>query len=166
MKGLSNKEIEIVAFLEFEQKYFFTKEDIKNFFTTKNQIRHTIYKLLKKGRIISLNKIKYYLIPIKAKTGKWYENSFVMADEVMNGKDYFIGGWASAHHWHLTEQVPMKIEIHTTKRQGTKKFLTTTIIFKRTTQKRLKQAITQEINGHQFKILNKEESQKWMKSRK
>ena len=166
MEGLSSKEIEIVAFLEFEQKYFFTRGDIEKFFTTKNQLRHTIYKLLKKGRIISLNKTKYYLIPMKAKTGKWYENSFVMADEVMNGEKYFIGGWASAHYWRLTDQVPMKIEVYTTKRQGTKKYLTTTIIFKRTTQKHLKNALRKKINGHEFKILNKEESQKWMKSRK
>ncbi|MFH1174368.1 MAG: hypothetical protein V1725_04500 [archaeon] len=165
VKGLSDKEMEIVAFLEFEQKYFFTKKDIEKFFTTKNQLRHTIYKLLKKDRIISLNKSKYYLIPVKAKTGKWYENSFIMADEVMNGKNYCIGGWAAAHYWRLTEQVPMKIEVYTTKRQGTKKFLTTTILFKRTTPKHLQQTIKQELNYHTFMILNKEESRKWLKSR-
>ncbi|MCX6709950.1 MAG: hypothetical protein NTV63_03310 [Candidatus Woesearchaeota archaeon] len=165
MKGLSDKEIGIVSFLEFEQKYFFSKKDIKNFFSTKNQVRHTIHKLLKKERIISLNKRKYYLVPIKAKSGKWSENSFMMADEVMDGKNYFIGGWAAANYWRLTDQVPMKIEVYTTKRQGTKRFLTTTIIFRRTTEKRLKQAIKAEVNGHEFKILNKIESEKWMKSR-
>lgn len=166
MKGLSSKEMEIVAYLEFEEKYFFSKDDIKRFFSTYNQTRHTTYKLLKKGRIVSLNKKKYYLIPVKAKTGKWYENSFVIADEVMEGKDYFIGGWAAAHYWRLTDQVPMKIEVYTPKRQGTKKFLTTTIIFRRTTQKNLKNSVIEKINGHEFRILKKEESERWMKSKK
>jgi len=165
MKGLSDKEMEIVSFLEFEQKYFFTRKDITKFFSTENQIRHTIHKLLKKKRIISLNKHKYYLIPIKAKTGRWYEQSFILADEIMDGKEYFIGGWAAAHYWRITDQVPMKIEVHTTRRQGIQKFLTATIIFRRTTKKRLTRAITRKINHHQFLVLNKKETQEWMRLR-
>lgn len=165
MFGLSKKEIELISVLEFEEKYFFTSADVDKFAKDKTQRYNIIKNLIKKGRIIPLNKSKYYLIPIKAKTGKWYSNSFIMADEVMNGKEYFIGGWAAAHYWRLTEQVPMKIEVYTTKRQGTKKFLTTTIIFRRTTKNRLKQAVTEKINNHYIKILNKKESKKWLKSR-
>jgi len=138
MKGLSKKEIELISSLEFEEKYFFTKEDVAPFITTENQRRHIIHKLMKKKRIIKLNKSKYYLIPIKAKTGKWYEDSFVMVDEVLNGDNYFIGGWAAANYWKLTDQIAMKIEVYTTKRQGIRKFLTTTIIFRRTSPKDLK----------------------------
>lgn len=165
MKGLSEKEMEIVSFLEFEKKYFFTREDIASFFSSYNQTRHTLHKLIQKGRIINLNRNKYYLIPIKAKSGKWVENSFTLVDEVMNGRDYFIGGWASANYWGLTEQVPMKIEVFTTKRNGIKKYLATTIIFKRTTKARIKKALTKEINAHSFRILGEEESKKWLKSR-
>jgi len=60
---------------------------------------------------------------------------------VINEKDYFIGGWVTANYRMLTEQVPMKIKVFTTKRQGIKKYLTTTIIFKRTTIKRIKDAV-------------------------
>ena len=165
MKGLSSKEMEIISHLEFEKRYFFNRQDIKKFFKTYNQMRHTIHKLLQKNRIIRLNRKKYYLIPVKARTGKWAEESFILVDEVMDGEDYFIGGWAAANHWRLTDQIPMKIEAYTTKRQGIKKFLATTIIFRRTTKKRLSQAVTEKIMEHTFKILNKEESKKWLKSR-
>ena len=83
----------------------------------------------------------------------------------MNGKGYFIGGWAAANFWRLTEQIPMRMEVFTTKRQGIKKYLATTIIFKRTTKKRTARAITREMNGHTFRILSKEESKRWLKSR-
>ena len=36
MKGLSNKEIEIVSFLELNEKNFFTRDDVKNFFKNNN----------------------------------------------------------------------------------------------------------------------------------
>ncbi|MCF7799206.1 hypothetical protein K9M74_04865 [Candidatus Woesearchaeota archaeon] len=165
MNGLSTKELEIIAYLEFDGKYFFTRDDVKHFFETKNQERHTFYKLLKKGRIEKLNKIKYYLVPIKAKSGKWAEWSFIIVDEVMNGEDYFIGGWAAANYWKLTDQVPMKTEVYSTKRQGKKKFLTTSIIFRRTSSKRLNKAVTKKIDNHTFKILSKEESKKWLSQR-
>jgi hypothetical protein len=59
----------------------------------------------------------------------------------------------------------MKIEVYTTKRQGIKKYLTTTIIFKRTTKEGLKRAVTQKIGDHGYKILNKEDAAEWMRSR-
>lgn len=165
MKGLSAKEMEIVSHLEFEKKYFFTREDVSDFFTTNNQQRHRFHKLLQKERIVKLNKDKYYLIPVRAKTGKWAEDSFVIIDEVMNGEDYFIGGWAAANYWGLTEQVSARIEVYTTKRQGIKQYLTTTIIFKRTTKERLKSAVTEFVHQHTVQILNKEECKKWLTSK-
>lgn len=165
MKGLSKKETEIIAELEFNDKYYFNRDDIKHHFEKESQMRHTIHKLLGKKRIVSLNKNKYYLIPIKARKGKWAQDPFILADEIFNGKDYFIGGWASANYWRLTDQIPMKIEIYTTKRQGIQKILNTTYIFKRTTQKRIQKSVIKRIKGHKFKMLNLEETKEWMKSR-
>jgi predicted transcriptional regulator of viral defense system len=165
MKGLSDKEIEIIAYLEFDKKYFFTRKDISSFFKSYNQTRHTIHKLIQKERIISLNRNKYYLIPIKAKTGKWCENPFILADEIFNGKNYYIGGWAAANYWNLTEQVPFWIEVYSTKRQGKKIMLSNRFIFRRTSKKRIKTAITKNSNGHNFKIMNIEEMKDWMKLR-
>ena len=167
MKGLSKKEVEVISALEFDKKYYFTRDNISHHFQKEAHLRHTIHKLLKKERIISLNKNKYYLIPIKARRGKWADDSFIIADEIFNGKNYFIGGWAAANYWRLTDQLPMKIEVYTTKRQGVSKILNTTFIFRRTTQKRIDaSAISEKIGEHTFKIINKEESKKWYKQRR
>ena len=165
IKGLSKKEMEIIAWLEFYQKYFFSIEEIRSFFKNKMQRYNTIKNLIKKKRIVKLNKSKYYLIPIKAKSGGWSENAFIIADEIMDGKDYFIGGWSAANYLGLTDQMPFWIEVYTTRRQGKKKILNTGFIFKRTTHKKIKKAIIKKINKHAFKIMNKREMKKWMKSR-
>lgn len=167
MEGLSKKEIEVISALEFDKKYYFTRDDIRYHFQKESKLRHTIHKLLKKERIISLNKNKYYLIPIKAKRGKWADDAFVIADEIFNGKNYVIGGWSAANYWRLTDQIPMKIEVYTTKRQGTYKFLNTTFIFRRTTQKKIETtSVTEKIGEHDFKIMSKEESKQWFKKRR
>ena len=84
---------------------------------------------------------------------------------MFNGKDYYIGGWSAANYWRLTEQVPMKIEIYTNKRNGRATILNTTFIFKKTTQKRINNAVTKKVRDHAFNILDKKESAKWLKSR-
>ena len=165
MKGLSEKEMEIVAHLEFEQKYFFTMDDIKKFFSSYNQRRHTLHKLIQKGRIVKLNRSKYFLVPVKARTGKWSDHPFIIIDEICDGEGYFIGGWAAANYWRLTDQIPMWREVYTTKRQGKTKILNTGIIFRRTTKKKIARAVVEEVKGHQFRIQGKEDSRRWMKSR-
>ena len=84
---------------------------------------------------------------------------------MFNGKDYYIGGWSAANYWRLTEQVPMKIEIYTNRRNGRATILNTTFIFRKTTQKRIDNAITKKIMNHTFKILGKGESAEWIKSK-
>lgn len=165
MKGLSKTEIAAIADLEFRQKYYFTKEDIKDHFQNKRQIINTIYTLRKKGRIVPLNKNKYFLVPIKARAGKWTDAPLIIADEMLNGKDYFIAGWYAAYYWKLTDQIPMQVDIYTTKRQGKRVLLNKRFVFHRTTKKRIEESVTQKIQGHAFKILPRSASKKWMKSR-
>ena len=166
LKGLSKKEVEIIAWLEFNKKYFFSIEEIKQFFKNKTQRYNIIKNLLKKKRILKLNKTKYYLVPIKAKSGSWAEDPFIVIDESMNGKDYYIGGWGAANYWMLTDQIPFRYDIFTTRRQGKMKVLNTEIIFHRTTKNNIKKkAIIQKIQNHEFRIINKKESKKWMKLR-
>ena len=165
IKSLSQKEVEIIAWLEFYQKYFFTIKEIEQFFKDKSQRYNTIKSLLKKKRIVKLNKEKYYLVPIRARTGGWAEDPFILADEIFNSKDYFIGGWSAANYWHLTDQIPFRIEAFTTKRQGRKKILNTEFIFRRTTPEKIKMAVTRKINKHLFLIMNKKQMKKWMKLR-
>lgn len=165
MEGLSKNEVKIVAWLEFNKKYFFTSKDIEQFAKNKMQRYNIIKRLLKKKRIVKLNRRKYYLIPIKAKSGFWTEHPFIIVDEACDGQDYMIGGWSAANYWRLTDQIPMRIDIYTTKRQGTLKVLNTKIVFHRTSEKQLEHAVIRKIGDHPFKILNKDGSKKWLKSR-
>lgn len=166
MKGLSKKEIEVISDLEFNKKYYFTREDIQSHFINKKQMINSLYNLTKKSRIIRLNKDKYFLVPIKARTGKWTDNPEIIADEICNSRDYYIGGWYAANYWGLTEQIPMQIDIWTTRRQGKFKILNTRFVFHRTTKKDIeKKAVTEKIENHSFKIMNENYSKKWMKSR-
>ena len=165
IKSLSQREVEIVAWLESYQKYFFTIKDIGHFFKDKPQRYNTIKNLLKKKRIIKLNKEKYYFVTIKARTGGWAEDPFILADEIFNSKDYFIGGWTAANYWRFTDQIPFSIDIFTIKRQGEKTLLNTKFIFHRTTPDKIKKAVVRKVNNHQFLIMNKKEMEKWIKSK-
>ncbi|MBS3137710.1 hypothetical protein J4232_04710 [Candidatus Woesearchaeota archaeon] len=165
MESLSKKEVEIIADLEFRKKYYFTTEDIRQHFENKKHIVNTIYRLRRKQRILKLNKNKYYLVPIKARYGKWTDNPLIVVDEICNGKDYFIGGWYAAYYWKLTDQIPMQVDIYTTRKQGKMKVLNKRFVFHRTSEKNMKKYVVQQITEHEFRIINQKESKLWMKSR-
>ncbi len=165
IKGLSRREVEIIAWLEFYKKYFFTSKEVTKFFKNKNTLYRGIQKLLSKKRIIKLNQNKYYLVPIKAKSGSWSEHPFIIIDEMCNGKDYYINGWASANYWDLTDQVPMAYEVYASKKQGVSTVLNTKIIFHRIRKIDQFKTITRKIGGHPFIIMNKKYSKKWIELR-
>ncbi len=165
MKGLSNKEIQVVADLEFRKTYYFTASDILHHFNSKCQMINTLYTMKKKGRIVRLSKQKYFLIPIKARKGVWTDHPLIIADEMCNGQDYFIGGWFAANYWGLTDQIPFQVDIYTTKRQGKLHILNTHFLFRRTTHKKIREkSIIRKLKGHPFRILTKRDAQKWLKS--
>jgi predicted transcriptional regulator of viral defense system len=165
IKGLSEREVKIIAWLEFYKKYFFSSKDIEQFFKGKNTLYRGIQKLLSKKRIIKINQNRYYLVPIKAKSGSWSEHPFVIIDEICNGENYYINGYASANFWHLTDQIPSTYDIYTTNRQGIKIVLNTRIIFHRVRNIDKSKIVIKKIKEHNFTIINKKESKKWLNLR-
>jgi len=165
LSGLSSKEVEIIAWLEFYQKYFFTSNDIKQFFNTKNTLYRGIQKLLTKKRIVKLNQNKYYLIPIKAKSGGWAEEDFIIIDEICNSGGYYIGGWSAANYWRLTDQIPFWHDVFTTNKRGRRKILNTGIIFHQIRKIDKSEYTIEKIKEHEFKILKKGEAKKWIRLR-
>ncbi len=160
-KGLSGREIDMVSYLELNEKFFFRRSDIKKFFKNDNEMNVYIHRLKKKGRIIKLNKSKYYLIPVKAYKGHWSEYPFVVIDEIFNGKDYCIAESTAAHFWGLIEQIPTKIVVYCTKKQGQRKIFGFTIFFKR--KKKLEHFVEQKTDNHKFLVQSKESVKKWLK---
>lgn len=158
-KGLSDREIKIISYLELEGKRFFLRKDIEQFFKSEKDLAFYIYKLKQKSRIERVNKEKYYLIPIQAYRG-WSEHPFVVADEIFNAKGYYIGGKAAANFWGLIDQLPTVIDIFSTKKQGTKNILGSTFKFRRV--RKLVKAVKRKIKDHAFWIASKEESKKWI----
>jgi len=161
VKGLSGKELEVISYLELNEKFFFKREDIRKFFKNDNEMNVYIHNLKKKGRIVKLNKSKYYLIPIRAYRGHWSEHPFIIVDEIFNGKDYYIAESAAAYFWGFIEQIPTKIVVYCTNKQGEKKIFGFDIIFKR--KRKLGSYVKKEIKGHKFFVQSKEETKKWLK---
>lgn len=160
MKGLSGKEIEVVSYLELEGKRFFIRRDIEKFFRNSNELNVYIHRLVRKCRIIRINRSKYYLVPIQAYRGRWSEHPFVVIDEMLNGKGYYIGGKSAAHYWGLIEQIPTEIDVYSRTRQGKKKIFNITISFRRV--RKLPRHVKRRIKDHDFLIATKEESRKWI----
>ncbi len=165
MKGLSSKELEIVSKLEFDETYYFSRDDIRPRFENHKQMLNTIYRLKKKGRIVPLSKKKYFLVPIKAPESKWTDNPLIVLDQMFNSKDYIIGAWYAAWYWKLTDQVPMQIDVYTTKRQGVTTLLNKRYVFHRTTKNKISKAVIEKIRDNTFRIVSKEDTKKWFKSR-
>ncbi len=164
MKGISKKEINMISMLELKEKFFFTREDIRQFFKNDNEMNVYIHRLKEKGRIIRINRTKYYLIPVRAFKGHWSEHPFIVIDEIFNGKGYYISGMAAAHYWGLIDQIPAQIEARCIKKQGKRKIFNFTIIFKRTRSLNAKDFVKQKIKGHDFNIVSKKEIE-WKMSR-
>ena len=165
MSGLSKKELEMVSFLELNKKFFFTRDYVRRFFKNDNELSVYIHRLIRKNRIVKLNKSKYYLIPVKAYKGNWSEHPFIIIDEIFNSKNYFIDGYAAAHYWGLIEQIPTQIEVFTSNKQGTRKVFDFTIIFKRIRKNKMEGFISQKIKDHTFIIASKKKVEKWLKSK-
>jgi predicted transcriptional regulator of viral defense system len=161
-KGLSEKELKFISKLELKNKYFFTRDEIRNNFTSDNEMNVYIHRLKKKGRIIKLNKSKYFLIPIKAVGSKWSEHSFILIDEIMDGKDYCIVGKAAPFYWKLIDQIPFEYEVYNTKKHEVVNMFHTRINFKKRRKVNLPNSTIKEIQGHRFIIATKKESRKWI----
>lgn len=159
IKGLSDKEIKIVSFLELEEKRFFSKKDIRGFFKSKGDMYKYLASFKRKGRIVRINKDKYYLVPIQAQRG-WAEHPFIVADEMFNGNKYYVGGKAAVHYWGFIDQLPAVIDVFSTTRQGTKTVLGAKFRLKRV--RKLGKSVKRTIAGHGFLIAGKEESKKWI----
>lgn len=159
--SLSEKELKFISKLELKERYFFTRDNIRANFTSDNEMNVYIHRLKTKGRIIKLNKTKYFLVPVKAVGNNWSEHPFIIIDEIMNGENYCIVGKAAANYWKLIEQIPFEFEVYNTKKHGIIKIFNVRLNFKKRREKNLPKRVKRSIYNHFFIIASKEESKKW-----
>ena len=159
--SLSEKELSFISKLELKKKYFFTREEIKDSFTNENEMNVYLHRLKRKGRIIRLNKEKYFLIPVRAIGKNWSEHPFILIDEIMNGKNYSIVGKAAAYYWKFIEQIPQEYEVYNTKRHEIMYIFNTKINFRKRREENIPKSSEKEINSHPFQIVPKIEAKKW-----
>lgn len=161
-KSLTEKEIKFISKLELKEKYFFTREDIEDNFTSANEMNVYLHRLKYKGRIIKLNKSKYFLMPIKAVGNKWSEHPFIIIDEIMNGKDYCIVGKAAVNYWKLIDQIPFEFEVYNTKKHEAMEIFHVRLNFRKRRKQNIPKGVARNLQNHKFIIASKEESKKWM----
>lgn len=158
-KSISEKEMAFISRLELKQKYFFVRKDMRPYFTSVNEMNVYLHRLKRKGRIMKLNKNKYFLIPIKAVGGNWSEHPYIIIDEIMNGEDYCIVGKAAAYYWKWIDQIPVEYDIYNTKKHGLMEIFRVRLHFRK--RRKISRGVARSRYGHPFIIASKEESKKW-----
>ena len=158
-KSLSEKELQFISKLELKEKYFFTRDDIRNNFKNNNEMNVYINRLKNKNRIIKLNKTKYFLIPVKAVGNNWSEHPFIVIDEIMNGKDYCIVGKAAAHYWKWIDQIPVEYEVYNKKKHSKVTIFNSRLNFRK--RRKIPGGVIKEIYKHKFIIASKKEAKQW-----
>lgn len=82
------------------------------------QVRKLASRLVRKKRLIRLKRGLYLFAPMKAgKEGYWTEDSLASVPRFMEGKEHYVSFWAALNHYGLNEQIPIVIQIVTTKQQ-------------------------------------------------
>ncbi len=114
--GLSKDEIYLISRAEFEKEELITTQFAQKLFSNSNKASKVISSLVRKRRIICLEKGKYLPIPLKAPNQQWFPNEFVVADLWMKQIPYYIGYFTMYNYWGLTEQIPQTVFVLNTKK--------------------------------------------------
>ncbi|MBI5701624.1 hypothetical protein HZC34_07295 [Candidatus Saganbacteria bacterium] len=111
IKTLSEKEIELLARLEYEGKEVYTRKEITSFCKNKRMASYLIKKLLEKRRIKKIIKNIYILIPMKAPHGRWAVNEYLIAKALARNANYYIGYAPVFNSYGFTDQMAQTIYI-------------------------------------------------------
>jgi len=131
IKTLGKTSARLIARLYDLNKVIFTIEDVARVTGLDYFSAGRLISELKKRQIIStLKKGKHVIIPqelgsIETYLGNWY----VVARELVNSKDYYIGFYSAMKYWAMTTQPIVKMFVVTTKRQIPPKELAEKISF-------------------------------------
>jgi predicted transcriptional regulator of viral defense system len=110
-KGLSKDELYLISRAEYEKQKLLTNEYAKKLFGDPKKTANILSKLKRKGRLIQIERGKYFIVPIKSPNQLWSPNEFVTAKYWMGDLPYYLGYFSMYNYWGFTEQVPQTVII-------------------------------------------------------
>ena len=115
-RNLSKEEVYLISRAEYEKQKLITTAYVRGLYVGRNKASKIIASLLKKKRLIRIEKGKYLIVPIKAPNQQWTPNEFVAAALWMGSTPYYIGYFTMYNYWGFTEQVPQTVYVLNTKK--------------------------------------------------
>lgn len=115
MAGIGTKETELIATLSDRRiRVFSVAEAAKILKITRSTASDLVLRLLKKKKLIRIEKARYLIIPPEAwKSGEYTEEGIIIASQLL--KPYYISYWTALSFYGWTEQPSRTIFIATTK---------------------------------------------------
>lgn len=75
------------------------------------------WQLARKNRLIRIKKGTYFFAPMKSGAkGEWSEEAMALLSSMMGDAPYYISFWAALNFHMLTEQIPIAVQVASTKR--------------------------------------------------
>lgn len=155
--SLSKDEMELISRLEYQGIRILSRQYLLSIYPGNvRKVDNLLFNLTKKGRLKQLARTKYLVIPIKAPYQAWGENEFLIADALMEGRDYYIGYNNMFNFYGFMQQVPQTIFVLNAKYSKEKVINSTKYKFIKIDSKKLYGLTYLEIDGIKVKISDKE----------
>lgn len=119
-KNISKDELALLSRAEYESVTFLTKDYVRKIYPDLIKAANILNRLTKKGRLIQIERGKYFIVPLRAPNQFWSPNEFIVADFWMKDVPYYIGYFTMYNYWGLTEQISQKVFILNTKKSLSK----------------------------------------------
>jgi predicted transcriptional regulator of viral defense system len=101
---------------ELARKQIFTFDEAEQVFDVEREsLRVTLSRMEEEGSIKRLERGKYLVVPLSARSGVYTLNEFVVGSELV--EPYAVGYWSALSYHGLTEQFPGTVFIQTTSRK-------------------------------------------------
>ncbi len=119
-KGLSKDEIYLISRAGYEKQKVITRAFTLKLFNNPRKVDNILDKLKRKGRLLQIEKGKYFVVPITAPNQLWAPNEFIAAKYWIGEVPYYIGYFTMYNYWGFTQQVPQKVYVLNTKKSKTR----------------------------------------------
>jgi len=155
---LGHRELRLVLELDREEtRIFDTRDAYRMLGTGKDSVNTALYRLRKKGRIEGIERGKYLLVPARAGyQGRWAEMPFLIARHLV--EPYYVGFASALNHWNMTEQIPDRTYIATTKRKKNTEYGSLLFAFVTLTYSRFFGCVEETVDGGRVRISDREKT--------